>query len=320
MSSQAVDLKKKAWVTWERQPRNRSMATLFDADYLELSSSKKGVARYLECAKQTFKALRRGRYDIVFAQNPSLLLVAVAGFLKLLFGFRLIIDAHNAGVRPKEGRSAILNKLNLFLLKRADAVIVTNNQLKQYLESKNVTAVVFTDPLPSLAEPKSLGLNNFVFVICSWAEDEPIHEYLQVAKQRSDLNFVFSGNYKKYFTDSELATLPGNIKLPGFVAEDEYAGLVFDAEVILDLTTREDCLVCGAYEAISANKKVILSDTKVNKDLFGKAAFYTKNNTSDLNEAIDIALAADISQHIKLFKSDYTSNQVHAKNDVFATL
>lgn len=319
MSSQAVNTNK-AWITWERQPRNRSMAAVFEADYIELSTSKKGVSRYLECISYTFKALRRSHYDIVFAQNPSLVLVAVAVVLKLFFKFKLVIDAHNAGVRPKEGRIATLNWLNLFLLKRADAVIVTNNQLKHYLETHDVTAVVFTDPLPNLAKPKSLGFDNFVFVICSWAEDEPIHEYLQVAKQRKDLNFVFSGNYKKYFTENEVASLPENIKLPGFVDEDEYAGLVIDAKVILDLTTREDCLVCGAYEAISANKKVILSDTKVNKDLFGKAAFYTKNNSIDLNIAIDIALRTDIDEHILQFKSDYFTTQVNAKQNVMATL
>ncbi|QPG06418.1 hypothetical protein IT774_04290 [Salinimonas marina] len=296
------------------------MAALLEADYIELSTTKKGFSRYVECIKRTFKVLRNGHYDVVFAQNPSLILVAVAVFLKLFFGFKLIIDAHNAGVRPKEGRSVALNKVNLFLLKRADAVIVTNEQLKCYLENHNVNAVVFTDPLPSLAKPKSLGLNNFVFVICSWSEDEPIREYIQVAKQRDDLNFVFSGNYKKYFSDTELASLPENIKLPGFVAEDEYAGLVVDAKVVLDLTTRDDCLVCGAYEAISANKKVILSDTKVNKDLFGDAAFYTKNNSTDLNMAIDTALRTDIDAHIKQFKSDYNATQVNAKQNVFATL
>lgn len=309
----------KVWITWERQPRNRSMAKLFNADYKQILSSRKRFLRYFHCIKETVKTLKSG-YRTVFVQNPSIVLSATAVIAKPVFGYKLIIDAHNAGVRPKEGKYPLLQWLNLSILRASDCVIVTNEPLKHYLSDKNIVSAVVSDPLPDLVQPKKPDYSNFVFIVCSWAEDEPISVYIEVAKTRSDLNFVFSGNYRKYFSDEDIKNLPQNIILAGFVDEDEYVGLLHEARAIVDLTEREDCLVCGAYEAISVSQKVILSDTRVNRELFGNAAFYTKNNSDALNICIDEALLTNSADDITQFKMSYNSRLDSAKSNVLSTL
>ncbi|MBD3586644.1 glycosyltransferase [Salinimonas sp. HHU 13199] len=295
------------------------MAKLFDADYKQVLSSRKRFFRYLHCITETVKIFKSG-YRFVFVQNPSIVLSALAVIAKPIFGYKLIIDAHNAGVRPKEGKYPVLQWFNLTILRASDCVIVTNEPLKHYLTEKGILSAVVSDPLPDLTMPKKPDYSNFVFVVCSWAEDEPISVYIEVAKARSDLNFIFSGNFRKYFSEADLKNLPHNIILAGFVDEDEYVGLLHDAKAIVDLTEREDCLVCGAYEAISASQKVILSDTPVNRELFGNAAFYTKNNSGALNRSIDEALLTNAADNITQFKMSYNSRLDRAKSNVLSTL
>jgi len=52
-----------------------------------------------------------------------------------------------------------------------------------------------------------------------------------------------------------------NLTLTAFIDDNAYVTLLYSCDLIVDLTTREDCLVCGAYESVSAEKPLLLSDT-----------------------------------------------------------
>jgi hypothetical protein len=54
----------------------------------------------------------------------------------------------------------------------------------------------------------------------------------------------------------------------------------------IDLTTREDCLVCGAYESVGAVKPQILSDTRALRGYFHKGAVYAEHSVGSLRGAI----------------------------------
>lgn len=294
----------KCWVTWERQPRNISMARFLDCDYYEFSTQKKGAARYLYCIRETYKVFSK-RYDQVFVQNPSIILSFFAVVFKVIFNYTVIIDAHNAGVRPKEGRNRVLQSFNRFILKRADIVIVTNKTLEAYLGSYNIETISIPDPLPELPLDSDYILkDNQIFIICSWAEDEPIQLYLDAASELSNYTFIFSGNYKKHFGSENSCSL-SNVVLPGFVSESDYKMFLATSALIVDLTLREDCLVCGAYEAVSLNKSVVLTDNLINKDLFGGAAFYSKIDLEDFIDTIKKGLNYNITEDIYKFKEKY---------------
>ena len=62
--------------------------------------------------------------------------------------------------------------------------------------------------------------------------------------------------------------LPANIKLTGYLPEPEYLSLLNACDLVLDLTTRDHCLVCGAYEAVSFNKPFVLSNNQATQGLF----------------------------------------------------
>jgi glycosyltransferase involved in cell wall biosynthesis len=56
------------------------------------------------------------------------------------------------------------------------------------------------------------------------------------------------------------------------------------------LTDYENCLVCGAYEAVAAEVPLILSDTKALRTYFSKGVVFTKNNVNDIAEKVNSAI------------------------------
>src|SRR5690606_17758823 len=56
--------------------------------------------------------------------------------------------------------------------------------------------------------------------------------------------------------------------------------------LVLDLTLKPNCLVCGAYEALAAHRPMVLSDNPATVDLFGKVAVFPRTAAAE-----DIAAA-----------------------------
>jgi glycosyltransferase involved in cell wall biosynthesis len=81
--------------------------------------------------------------------------------------------------------------------------------------------------------------------------------------------------------------LPNNVHLLGFVDEGFYFSLLKDCDFTIDLTTRVDCLVCGAYESVSAGKPVLLSDTKPQRAYFNQGAVFCKTNPAGIKAGVD---------------------------------
>ena len=311
---------KKAWITWESQPRNISMAKLLGASYYEFNYQGNILVRYIYCIYHTFCVFRKS-YPVIFVQNPSIVLTIFSVLINTYFKKTLVVDAHNAGVFPKEGKSILLNKINLFILKNVHLVLVTNLALAKYLRSKNIDAFEFTDPLPTYPngyysdgrESKS----SFVFVVCSWSEDEPIEVYLKACELMPNVKFKFSGNFNKYTNLPK--NIPSNIELLGFVSKNEYIETLFDSTLVVDLTLRNDCLVCGAYEAISANKLVILTDNEVNREVFLESAIYTQIDADSLVEAVNEGFSYGNSSTGD-FKEKYNRNLEKKKDELLINI
>ncbi len=140
------------------------------------------------------------------------------------------------------------------------------------------------DPIPDLVRPAEVAPLNGAFnvlFICSWAEDEPYLEVLRAAAALdSDIFIYITGNSRG--KEQQLGTtLPANVVLTGYLHEQEFNALLFRCDVAMVLTTRDNCLLCGAYEGVAAGKPLLLSDTRALRNYFSKGAVYIEN-TADL--------------------------------------
>lgn len=284
---------KKIWITWENQRRNITLSRELGARLFQFDLQVNPFARYLISIFKTFSILIKERPSLIFVQNPSLVLSFLATSYGRVFNIPIVVDTHNAGIFPLKGYKWWTHKVVLYILKKSSITIVTNENLKNYVELNGGRAFVLPDPIPDFSckiDKVALKGKYNVLFICTFAMDEPYMEVVKAARMLNEDIYVYiTGNFRE--KEDELRTLmPENVVLTGYIPEEEYLRILFSVDVIIDLTTRENCLVCGAYEAVAAEKPLIVSGTQVLKDYFYKGVLYTNNTHQDLSKNIEYAI------------------------------
>jgi glycosyltransferase involved in cell wall biosynthesis len=284
-------MKKAIWVTWENQIRNRSMAAMIGADLYVFTYKGNRLKRYIYCTYNTIKTINSNRPDVVFAQNPSIFLNYLLIMVRPLWGFKLVSDAHFGGVIDFIGSRLFQRTLDI-CNKCVDAVIVTNKAHADYIFSIGGNAIVCEDPLPDLECYNShvAEIDKMVLFICSFDTDEQYELAFDAAKylQEDGFKLYVTGNYSK--VNIKPAEYP-HVCFMGFMPEQVFYEKLFQSSVVLDLTTHDNCLVCGAYEAMSAVKPLVTSDRKCLRDYFESGTVFTRHEINSLVEAIKFAYA-----------------------------
>lgn len=304
-------------ITWEEHRRTRGLSTGLNMALFELSFRGGRLSRYLNLALKTYETLKRARPRVLLVQNPSLVLTLWAWILRPLFGYKLIVDAHNEAVRPFIHSRWPIPALARFLLSKADLTIVTNNRLAALVERAGGRAFVLPDPLPDLplaapAPAQPLGSCMEIMVVCTYAPDEPIGAIFDAAAALGhEFCFHVTGNSSKLSSEMR-AKVPSNVHLTGFLPEADYWLLMQKCHVVLDLTLMPDCLVCGAYEALAMCRPMILSDNSATRELFGDVSVLSVGTSEDILRAVremrvrydDLRLAT--AQHNVVFRENWS--------------
>lgn len=283
--------KKSLWLSWERHRRSQSLAAKLGTSLFEFQSNAPRFLKHPVFTLRTLVLLATERPRLLFVQNPSIVLTLLTIFLKPLFRYSLVVDAHNAGVYPFEKGHGKYSFLFPFLHRYADLTIVTNRVLADIVEGHGGRSAILPDPLPdfqfSMSKQAKVGSEFIVTYICSYAIDEPYTEVFRAGALLPDnVKIYVTGDDKKLsLTKRELARDNGII-LTGFLAEEDYLKQLYASDCIMILTEFEDCMVCGAYEAISIGVPPILSASPVLKDWFGDVAFFTENIAFEIANTI----------------------------------
>lgn len=277
------------WVTWEEQRRNKEIANAINAEFHEIIVKGGRVKRYLKSLWKTFILYRKTPKPFsVVCQNPSIVLATFSVLASKIFGFKIGIDTHNGGLAlyKMDAKYRWMKWVAKFLQKYADFIIITNEPLRSIVESNKGKAVVLPDKIPVIqkVEPIKLQHKYNIFFICSYAVDEPYEEVFKAAAHLDkDVGIYVSGKYEGKIDSSKY---PTNVHFMGRVPWDVFDTMLYSVDGTIDLTTREYCLVCGAYETVSAEKPLILSDTVALKTYFNKGAVYTSNDQYSISKAI----------------------------------
>lgn len=278
------------WITWENQRRNRSISKELNINLYELSEIDKIrniVKKYITGLGKTLKIIRENKPKVIVTQNPSIILSIFSVLYCKIFGLISIVDAHNSGLFPKEGQSKIMMIFSHAIQKFTDLTIVTNKNLKQHVKNNGGRAFVLQDPVPEIPKTSRevLGSGFNCLFICSFADDEPYQNVIEAAKMLpSEIHIYITGNFKKRKINH--SDVPENITFLGYLSEQKYIAMLNSVNVTIDLTEREDCLVCGAYESVATEKPMILSDTKALRDYFYKGAIFTANSPKSIKKSI----------------------------------
>lgn len=279
------------FISWETHRRTRTLCQRLGLDLAEILEGGARIRRYLFSIARTLRLLSRRKPSVVIFQNPSIVLATLMVLARRVWGFKIVMDAHNSAIRPLEGRYRILNAWAELLIRHCDLTLVTNEPLASQVRAMGGRALVLPDALPDVPEycrPKassnSAGRATRAMLVCTWAADEPYEEVVEAFLDHlgPPVRLAITGRYPARY---EYLKEKG-VQLTGFLPDAEYWQLLQDSDFVIDLTYRDDCLVCGAYEAIACGKPLILSDTPVNRALFGDIALYVDNSAQGIADAV----------------------------------
>ena len=234
---------------------------------------------------------------MIVVQNPSIVLAAiVVAFGRLTRRWRVAVDAHNVAIEQLSANSWLLRQVARALVRYANVTIVTNAPLAAIVKWHGGNPIVLPDCLPhpdlrQLPAPKHDRTSTAVTVISTFAADEPIEEILGAAETLgASYRFAFTGRpdgWRKTFR----GRIPPNVGFSGFVPDAAYWQLLASSDVIVDISTRKHCLVCGAYEALAIGRPIVLTDDPSARQLFTSIAIFAEPESQSIASAIVEACA-----------------------------
>jgi glycosyltransferase involved in cell wall biosynthesis len=286
------EAKQLLWIDWGRNVRSHTLSRRLGVALQEIHCDGGRLWRYIRSGRRTVAAIRDNRPEVVIATNPSIVLGFLLLSLRKWYRFKLVSDAHYAGVKAFNA-ARLLQRLIDFHNSRVDLVIVTNENQARSLTSLGTQAYVCQDPLPDIPRTPRTRVtpgDRSALLVCSFNQDEPFEAVFEAfsSLQKDGFTLYVSGNYKK--AKADLSRFPW-VRLLGFLPSDEYYAYLVSVSVVMDLTTRENCLVCGAYEALAAGKPLIISRTAALKEYFGDAAVLADNTSEAIRESMLSAYA-----------------------------
>ncbi len=279
------------WTTWQTHRRSRELANALGLDLHEITSRRRRPWKYFELSAKTTRLWLQRRPSLVFVQCPSVFLALLAVLLKPVLRYQLVCDLHNEAVRPFLHDTGLHRVLLRWIWRRADLNLVTNDGLKQVVERAGGAAFVLPDRVPVIrgeGAGDSQPDGKSVVFVCTYQADEPFREVIEAgALLPSGVHLYVTGRHKGV---ENLPPLPPNVSLTGYLSDYAYDRLLIGAEVIVDLTAMEDCLVCGAYETAALGKPLVTSDTAALRSYFHSGTVYTQHTPEAIAAAIQSAL------------------------------
>ena len=319
---------KRIWIAWERQRRSLELSRCFQCKLFLII--KKGVLRYPYSIIKTLLIINQERPDVLFVQNPSMILAFFTTLVfRPFFNYKIVVDRHsNFLLTPKKRFflfEAFFHFLSFTTIRFADLTIVTNPQLASVVNILGGKGKILPDKIPALSPSGSkhlIGRRN-VLVISSFAKDEPVDEIIKTAAEfvSGDVYFYFTGNYERYHDVDSLKNVD-NIVLTGYVPEQKFVDLLFAADVVMVLTQMEYTLLCGCYEAVAAEKILITSDTFTLRSLF-QGAIFVQNKRKSIKNGVQYAfnnrkeLICDIKELKRTMSESWKVYFEEIINDIF---
>jgi glycosyltransferase involved in cell wall biosynthesis len=300
------------FVVWRAyQGRVDAMQRYFDyrPHYLGFSFSRRVLRplEYVAKAVLTWLQLRRTRPAVVWLQMPpTFKLYLLAAYKHRHRDVKLVADCHNILLESPWINTPGLRSL---LSSSADVVLFHNSVVYgRALEAgfpPDRTMILETRPA-TLYEDEEVDDITYprpwALLPASFKEDEPIDAVLDAAKSLAHVTFIITGDPRK--ARRTLESLPGNVVLEGWVDARRFKSLLAQADVVLGLTRLEGVLVSVASEAVGFGRAMVLSDTRLLREVYGDAAVYTHPTASALSEGVANALSqrAELERRSRLLR------------------
>jgi len=286
-----------AWVSFQRRPVSMQSDFGYDLKFLKNTSKSKLLKPidYLLKGSRTVYNLIKDRPNELWIQLPPTPLLSIALLYKKINKKAvLIVDCHNGTFWGKWKKYLKTDQLN-----KCDLIIAHNSVIRDIaLElgvDGNKMMVLETKPAEKKITrevPAKTSDRPQVLMPCSFNIDEPVEVVFDAAKQIPNVDILISGPSERGISRFDYSKKPDNIKLLGYLSSEEYETTFRQSDIVLGLTTEYHIQLSVANEATGFEVPMVISDTKLLRELFYKGAIYveTLNATSiasGIVEALD---------------------------------
>lgn len=277
-----------AWTQYQRRQDSMAAQAGFECVFFQRSSRRGLPATVIDYARlsvRTWRLLRQRRPRVLWLQLPTvaLLWVALSARRLMLPDMKIVADCHNAMFRPPWSRVPA----GVSWLGRCDAVIVHNDAvlgdaLALGLPAER-TCVLEDVPPTALAEPAHAPLpipsglqRPWVLLPGSFSADEPVAEVLATAAEMPEATFIITGRTERAARcGHDLSHAPPNVVMPGYLELPAFERLMRSADLVLGLTRHEGIQLSVCNEALGFGKPMVVSDTRILRELFSSACELT---------------------------------------------
>jgi glycosyltransferase involved in cell wall biosynthesis len=276
-----------AWIAYSR--RSQLIADKLGIKLCAIQSLKRHYVyaplRYVLQTVRTWAILVREKPRLVFVQNPPIFAAVVVYIYAKLCKAQYVIDSHTGALMAPWWKWSL--PIHAFLSRRAITTIVTNEYLEALVESWGANSFILGDIPTTFPQGKPFPLNGkfSIAVINTFSPDEPVGEILRAAASLPEVWFYITGDPIRAKKEHLKNPLP-NVKFTGFLPDEDYFGLLRNAQAVMVLTTDDHTMQRGACEAVSLGKPIVTSDWPILREYFDKGTIHVDNSAQGIREAV----------------------------------
>lgn len=240
-------------------------------------------------ASQSFKTmalLLRERPNTVFVMTPPPFACLPVWLYCLATPAIFVIDAHSASFLHARWKN--LPFIHRFFSRRARATLVTNSELETLVQEWGATTVIVPDVPVQFKHPDKFHVvpGKRITLVSTFAHDEPVELLIMAARLLPEVHFYITGN-KADAPIGLLDNLPENVTATGFIPRSQYVGLLLESDAVMTMTTRDNTMQRGAYEAIYLGRPVITSDHPFLRQEFPTGTVHAALSAEGIHEAVE---------------------------------
>lgn len=289
---EAKGRRRRVFITWYPYCRRSDAlaeqigACSFLIHYLKFKVPALAPIKYLFQSFKTCLVLIRERPRVVLVASPPVVAPALIWLVSKILGYRYVIDAHSGMFQ--HSRWSWSEPIQRFLSRRAEVTVVTNAHMAEIVRSWGARAELVQDLSLDLrpSGPATEEASFHVVFICTYSVDEPVEAVVEAARKLLEVKFSFTGD--PYYAPKALKKdLPANVRLTGFLPDEDYLALLRGADAILVLTREDHTMQRGGYEAVALGKPLIISDWPLLREVFSRGAIHVDNSATGIVRAVE---------------------------------
>lgn len=283
---------RKIWITWHHSARSRNLVSYLNLQIFELMIVKNTLIRHLVSSIWTIKILIMKRPTIIFIQLSFLLLLFCAIYKVIKFNNVVIVaDCHTKALRRKA--KGQLNKIfwpiKRLSFKFVNLSIISNEEMIPDIITLHPKYIIIPDKIPVIRFEQLVNVEKYCVYVSSFAVDEPFEEIIKVAEYLNPkIKLYWTGKIPK----NKIADIvtPANLVFTDYLSFNDYYNLLGNSSCVIALTKEKGCLQSGAYEALSLEVPLVISNTSALKNYFQNSAMYTSHDPEDIYKSILTAI------------------------------